>query len=403
MKILLTNHHLLDYAGTETYLITLAEFLKKNGQEVYIYSKYIDKVLPKIAELNIVATGNINELLDIKFDIAHVHHNINALEVRHHFPNLPIVFQSHGVLPFLEQPPILNLNISHYLAISEEVKDNLIKNGISNDKITILRNLIDSSKFLPITQINSTPKEALIFSSRITTEEEMIIKDACSLLNINTKFYGKRFETIKQEELPNVINQADIVFSLGRGAMEAMMCGRVPIIYDYLGGDGLITEENYDEVEKHNFSGRLNSSKYNTEALINEIKKYKKELGKSLRDITIKRYDAQHNTLKVITIYKKTIKTYKNINLSDTDKKTLIHLIETINITRDYTYEQISRNITSKQIEAIALRNKQLIDKINKTKQTIAVHENNLHQIRSSKYFKIWRIYCRVKDYIKYK
>ena len=165
-KILLTNHHLLDHRGSEVYTLTLAQHLKQNGCDVVVYSKYVDKLENDFSSLNIQVVTNLYDIANQKFDVAHVHHNINAAEIRYHFPNLPIVFQSHGVIPFLEQPPLLELGISNYLAVSEEVKQNLCKNGIDEKNISIYRNLIDELKFKSTRKINSRPKYALV-SSRL--------------------------------------------------------------------------------------------------------------------------------------------------------------------------------------------------------------------------------------------
>lgn len=123
MKILLTNHQLRHYAGTEVFTYTLAKALKERSHEVWVYSAYIGNIGHLFDRINIPLISDLQKLKE-KFDIAHVHHNINAYEVRHYFPTLPIIFMSHGTLPFLEKPPFIDLGISKYLAVSEVVRDN---------------------------------------------------------------------------------------------------------------------------------------------------------------------------------------------------------------------------------------------------------------------------------------
>jgi len=38
LNILITNHHLLDFTGSEVFTFTLADFLKRAGHNVTIYS-----------------------------------------------------------------------------------------------------------------------------------------------------------------------------------------------------------------------------------------------------------------------------------------------------------------------------------------------------------------------------
>lgn len=342
-KILLTNHHLLDHRGSEVYTLTLAQHLKQNGCDVVVYSKYVDKLENDFRSLNIQVVSNLYDIKNQNFDVAHVHHNINAAEIRHHFPNLPIVFQSHGVIPFLEQPPLFELGISKYLAVSEEVKQNLSQNGVDEKNISIYRNLIDELKFKSTRKINSRPQNALVSSSLIDEQKENIIRSACKELDIDVQFIGGRFGIANQDELKSLIDKADIVFTLGRGAVEVMLMERIPIIYDYQGGDGLVTIENFEEIMKCNFSGRRYKNEYTVEDLINEISKYDSSQITELKEKALLYYSADRLSKELIELYK--IVALNQI--PELDEKTRIqlnHFIKSIEETRDYSFKSAERN-----------------------------------------------------------
>ncbi len=129
LRVLLTNHHLLDYTGSEAFTYTVADFLKRAGHDVIVYSRYVDKTGRRLRGIGVRVVQDIDEIAGEPFDVAQVHHNINAMEVRLRFPHLPMVMVSHGVLPFLEQPPVVDLKIARYLAVSEEVLENLLVQG----------------------------------------------------------------------------------------------------------------------------------------------------------------------------------------------------------------------------------------------------------------------------------
>ncbi|MCB0750194.1 MAG: glycosyltransferase, partial [Ignavibacteriae bacterium] len=303
LNILITNHQLLDFTGSEIYTYTLAEQLVRNGHNVTIYTKYADKILNMFKLINVKIITNINEIANENFDIAHIHHNIMAIEVRYYFPSLPIVFLSHGVIPFLEQPPIIDLGISKFIAVSEEVKNNLISKGIDEKKIDVIRNIIDPIYFFPISEINEKPQKALIITNKMNLEVEKTIKEACNWLNIKTEFIGRRFEEVSPFEMGKRINKADIVFSLGRGIIEAIMCERVPIIFDRNGGDGIVTSENVELYMNKNFSGRTKNKIFNVEELIKEIEKYNKKEVKKLSKF-INQHFGPNNVDLLIEIYK---------------------------------------------------------------------------------------------------
>ena len=156
LKILITNHQLRDYSGSDIFTYVLADFLTRRGHNVTAYSKYLGKVASDLARLDIRIVDDLSEISKERFDIAHVHHNINALEIRYYFPKIPMVFLSHGVLPTLEKPPCFNIDLNHFLAVSEEVKSHLVSLGKVEHKIFVFRNIVDSEKFCPIKPIHKS-------------------------------------------------------------------------------------------------------------------------------------------------------------------------------------------------------------------------------------------------------
>ena len=65
-------------------------------------------------------------------------------------------------------------------------------------------------------------------------------------------------------------------------------------------------------------------------------------------------------------------------------------------------------NSLSKQIKEVnkvvsnyQSENQNLTKQIEEVKQKISIHQNNLNVLTSSKYYKIWRLYCKLKDHLK--
>jgi len=398
MKILITNHHLLDYTGSEIFTFTLAKFLKNNGHKIIVYSKYIDKLKILFDQEKIRITNNLEDIKNEKFDIAHVHHNINAIEIRYFFPNLPIIFLSHGIVPFLEQPPMIDIGINRFLAVSEEVKQNLIEKNIPEKNITIFRNIFDNSVFKTKKEINNIPQKALVLSSRIDEETEKIIKEACQELKMKCKFIGGRFGIFNQSQVVKEINNADIVFSLGRGAIETMLCERIPIIFDHLGGDGMVTPNNFKELMEYNFSGRKYSKKYSKDELVKEIKLYNPSFGKKLKDLSLKEFNAEIKIKELINIYKNVSK--DKINLNKNQKTIIENLYQIIKTVNEYTKNYL--NITT--IDFLLKENLSLKTYLNTTKQDLNISnqekeklQSDLNKIQSSKTYKIWQKFNKIK------
>lgn len=345
LKILITNHHLLKFQGTEVYTLLLSTMLKNLGHQVFVYSKYLgNNVKIKFDEAGIPIVEDLQSYQEIKFDIAHVHHNINAIEVRSLFKQLPIIFVSHGVIPFLEQPPIFNLEISRFIAVSEEVKENLIANNIQEEKILVIRNPIEGNYFFPEKPINEFPRKALVLSNKITSDNLSVISDACNILGIKLELIGDKAKTGDQDFVRSAILNSDIVFSLGRGALESIFCERAVIVFDYQGGDGLVSENNFEEIIKCNLSGRRFKRQYDVIGMVNEIKKYNLNSVQKVGEIAKKYYSANVVINELLNVYEEEI--IKQRDFEKTNFKIVDNVVKIINEVQHY-----SQNIEQKQFE----------------------------------------------------
>lgn len=376
LKILITNHHLLDYTGSEILTFTLANQLKNNGHQITVYSKYLDSMKQWFDEKNIRVVDRLESISCESFDVVHVHHNISAIEVRRWFPKIPLVFYSQGILPFLEHPPLINVDIQKFVAISEEVRDNLKSFGIPQEKIDIVRNIIDSEKFSSCKLSNEIPQNVLVISGRIDQVKEQIIREACQEKGLGVEFLGGRFGSVNQTILKEKIECADIIFSLGRGAIEAMIAGRAVIIFDYLGGDGMVTLETYAEIQKNNFSGRRFGYSYSKEEIISEIEKYDLNTIEKVRNMAVEDYSAFNASKKLEKIYIDTIKGTSENHISDEDMSLIEFTNNIIQETFNYAYESGFR---SGRVSTLPVRQNgaELITALN-SEFNIAFEDNNL-------------------------
>lgn len=302
MRFLITCYR-LDLTGTSTYTFTLASELRKKGIDVDVFSPFPEIMSGELKKIGVRVHENLEEVTDEKYACIIAQHNILALMVRSIKPEVPMIFLSHGVLlpqAFIEVPPSIDVNIQKYIAVSEEVKDNLVLNHrVSPKNVEVVRNFVNVNRFFPQSEISERPKVVLFISNLFASKVYRTIKDACKKLNLKLNIVGK---TKKVPNIEDYINQADIVVSLGRGILEGMACGRAAIVYDYQGGDGMISEENITEIRKHNFSGRRFKKNYGVTDLIQEIKKYEKCMGKINREIILKDYSVSLVSDKIINI-----------------------------------------------------------------------------------------------------
>ncbi|MCX5726457.1 MAG: glycosyltransferase [Candidatus Saganbacteria bacterium] len=301
MKILITTHHLKDYGGSELFTQDLAVALKDSGHEVFVFSPNLGLVAETIRKNGINITDNLRKFKNEKFDIIHAQHNETAISVRSVFKRTPMVFMVHGTIPKLEQPP-LNLRILKFIAISEGVKRHLTgEYSIPPEKIQIVRNFIDAKRFSCKKQVNDRSENLLVLSNRYTEKIRDVIEKACEDFKIKIAHVG--LPENPAENVEDHINNADIVVTHGRGALESMACERNVIVYGIYGGDGFIDETNFYELRKNNFSGRRYRKEYTPDDLKSELKKYDPDVGMELRKLVIKENSKDDTLRKLEEIY----------------------------------------------------------------------------------------------------
>lgn len=394
MKILITNHHLQGYSGTEVSTFVLAKYLIKFKQDVTVYAKFVTpEFIQQFLNLGIRVITDIKLISTEKFDLGHIQHNICALEVRQAFPKLPLIMWIHGYVPYLESPPFMDLNISKFLVINKNIYNHVLKAGISADKIEIFRNLVDSEAFFETCPINLIPKTALVISNKITPAKEQILRKVLSALKIQVKFIGRRFEIIPNTQLNTYINQADIVFTLGLGAMEAMFSGRIPIIFDDNGGpydDGMVTPDNFGQLMEVNFNGKARQQIFTEQILISEIQKYDARTTKILKQTAYNYYAAGDQAKKILNIYRDVASNFKPKEMTNEQELILNHVVQIIKITMNYAYQN-QNQVINQQLNLIKLENQYL--KVEKHQL-----QADLTKITSSKTYKLWQNFNKIKQ-----
>jgi glycosyltransferase involved in cell wall biosynthesis len=288
MKILITNSGLDNFAGTEMYTYTLALSLISRGHKVVCYTSRPGKVAEKLEQQGISVIDCISQLKD-EFDVIHGQHFAETLEAAFYFPKTPIFQVIHGVLPWQEQP-VPSPIVDNYVVVSEEIKGRLISHyGIAPGRIRIIRNPIDTNRFSSKKPVKLPVKKVLFISNKADQKTLQIIKTACQMGGLELSLAGTIEKPVWRIE--EEIERADLVITLGRGVLEASAMKRPVIVFDYNGGDGLVTKENFYILRERNFSGRFKRLNYSPEELLNEISLVTKDQIESVYDLVV----ADHN------------------------------------------------------------------------------------------------------------
>jgi len=305
MKILFTNHHLADFAGTETFTWTVAHALRRAGHEVVIATAQKGAATRIFENEGFDVFEEFDELKNMGFDVIHAQHNPMAVLARHAFPATPMVFMGHGVFHPLEQPPSADLAVAEWVAVSEEIRDYWAERyGLH--KVQIFRNPIDCRRYRQLRPICEELQRILVISNNYPVNLRAMVERTCSDLGISVRFVGGMYNA--EWEIERLINEVDLVISIGRGVLEAMACGRAVLVLDQHGCDGLMTPELYRESRKFNFSGRRFARKLRQVDLAELFAAYDSGMGGVNRALIEEHHNVDQEVSNLEQIYQRAVR-----------------------------------------------------------------------------------------------
>lgn len=265
MKILLATYSLEHLAGTETWTMTMFNHLSKSHDvDVFVMPGQINNLMPAGSDKT------------RRYDLAIINHNV-CLDSLQDWNITRRVFTSHGVIPELERTVP---GADTYVAVSEEVQAAVEGRGFA---CTLIRNPIDTDYFTRA-PVNRTLKNILWMNNRAPNME---------LVEPASKGYEFRIQTGWAGGVKENIQWADLVVTSGRGAYEAMSCGKNVCIVNWCGCDGMVDRESILELRKNNCSGRRYGQWWPPARIRQEFEKYDP-------DLNLRPYILENNDVRVV-------------------------------------------------------------------------------------------------------
>lgn len=153
------------------------------------------------------------------------------------------------------------------------------------------------------------PRRALVLSAVMDRGTLGVIREACDRMGIELDVVG--LDGTRTWDVERRIDAADIVFSLGRGAIESMASGRAVYVYDHFGADGWVTPETVDEIASHTFSGKRFARRLTADELVADLEGYDPALGPANRRIAEGRYDIEAHVDRLLGVYEEAAQTFE--------------------------------------------------------------------------------------------
>ncbi|HSP81721.1 MAG TPA: glycosyltransferase, partial [Myxococcaceae bacterium] len=270
MRILLTNHHLQERAGSELYCLELSTALRQAGHQVAVFTFYPGHISEELVRrgVTVFMSEDAARIEDFDPDILHVHHApclyfLGALRLR-----AAVVFSSLGVIPALESAPVVWEGVAQGLAVSEEVREMLGQSPFAEAvPLQVFRNWFDDTGLerpAPVRPVEA--RRVAVVTNHLDPALKQDL-DALCAAHPGLEWTHLGLPENPVEMGPAVLQGFDRVITIGRTALLAAALQKPCVLYDMYGCDGLLTAERLDVLLTRNLSGRLTRSRPSREEL----------------------------------------------------------------------------------------------------------------------------------------
>ncbi len=168
-KILLTNHYLKDFTGSEIAVLDLAkEFLAKGDIVTVGTFNFADPMQTEFSKLNIRII-DLNSASAEHFDLIWAHHftTLDTCLIDKGITADKIIFSSLSPYEPLESPPISINKVTLFLANSIETKNVLANMGINTENIYLFPNPVTDDFYVDATYPKYNLQKIAVVSNHI--------------------------------------------------------------------------------------------------------------------------------------------------------------------------------------------------------------------------------------------
>lgn len=292
--VMLTNHRLRHYAGSELATLDLAVEFKRRGWDVYVGCFELSKSIKKLFDAVEVKWVNLNLELDLSgyyFDLMWGHHftTFNRCLVNYKINVRQVIYSSLSPYEPLECPPIFANGLPAVFANSHETARQIVAHGVQEKNIYVFENCVPDYYFDKKVNRSGELKKVAIISNHIP--EELLLAGELLKSSCEVDCYGFGYNSVLVT--PELLSPYDLVVTIGRTVQQCFSCGIPVYCYDRFGGPGFISESNFPASAETNFSGRCCGKKLSAQELVADIfNRYPEAVSRvdSLKIMTFDRY-----------------------------------------------------------------------------------------------------------------
>lgn len=306
LRVLITNNSLASRAGTQLYARDVAMGLLRRGFRPALYSTELGEVARELRAAGIPVVDHPASLEEAP-DVIHGQHHLETMTALLHFSGVPGVFFSHNAVAWQDVAPRFP-RIVRYVAVDELNRERLADEpGVTADRIRVVWNFVDMTRFRPRAPLPGKPRRALVFSNKASDGTFLgPVRKACAQAGLQLDVVGEGVG--RPAARPEaILGTYDIVFAKGRCALEAMAVGAAVILCDVAGLGPMVTTGEFERLRCLNFGRRVLADPIGEDGLARAIARYDPRDAAEVSQIVRASADMEGALDQLITIYREAV------------------------------------------------------------------------------------------------
>ena len=300
MLIVVSHLEMVGFGGTESYVLTVAEGLERLGHDVVVHAPEVGPSAAFARERGVRVVAGEAEL-PARCDAVFAQDAVTAYALARRYPDAARVFVAHSGAFAVQSPPQLE-DACHGVVVMNDRLRKRTEGLARRLPVARLRQPIDLQRFCFQTMNvgQQRPPRVLLLSNYTTPARASMVEHACAAAGLELRRVGAK--TVATPTPEHEIASAEIVLTLGRGALEAMAGGRAAYVFGDAGGDGWVTPDTYAALEADGFSGRALGEAIGADRLAADLAGWTEELGELGRDLACTHHAANDHCLQLLEL-----------------------------------------------------------------------------------------------------
>ena len=251
LTVLITNQVMDWPSGTVIYARDLALELLRRGHRPIVYTWFPGRISRQLEAAGVEVVTSLWRLGE-RPDVIHGHHRRLVRGALLRFPDVPVVAFCHNPTDPWDAPTP-DAGIARYCGVSSRCAERLMSIGAPAAATEVRPNFVDLNRFAIRNALPAEPRRALVFSNYASSRSYLpTIGAAASRLGMSLDVVGHDAHH-ESDEPERLLSSYDLVFAVGKSALEAMAVGCAVVLCDRPGLGPMVTAGDFVRLRQLNF------------------------------------------------------------------------------------------------------------------------------------------------------